>query len=214
MDLPEPLDDAPHHLLPVPLLRRPRRHLELGLQAGHCDPLRVQEIEETVRLQIVNKILERKILSDKVYKTVAALGSAATAFFMGRNGGDININSPHNDCSSTNVVVHEAQAVQEESGQEPESGPVESGQEHESGPSESGQEPEIGQAESGQAKKKKPSSTKKNDSRKASLAQASKTKNKGDLSDIRAAQRTLRRQAKRKMESNGKLDKKIPKKKK
>ena len=129
---------------------------------------------------------------DKFYKTVAALGSAATAFFMGRNGGDININSPHNDCSSTNVVVHEAQAVQEESGQEPESG----------------------QAESGQAKKKKPSSTKKNDSRKASLAQASKTKNKGDLSDIRAAQRTLRRQAKRKMESNGKLDKKIPKKKK
>ena len=48
VDLPEPLDDAPHHLLPVPLLRRPRRHLELGLQAGHSGPLRAQETEETI----------------------------------------------------------------------------------------------------------------------------------------------------------------------
>ena len=45
MDLPEPLDDAPHHLLPVPLLRRPRRHLELGLQAGRSGPLRAQETD-------------------------------------------------------------------------------------------------------------------------------------------------------------------------
>ena len=132
-------------------------------------------------------------IMDKVYKTVAALGSAVTAFLMGKNTGDININSPttvQNDCSTNVVVVEES--VQKPVDEVDESGP----------------------SGGGQAKKKKPSSTKKNDSRKASLAQASKTKNKVDLSDIRAAQRTLRRQAKRKMESNGKLDKKIPKKKK
>ena len=48
VDLPEPLDDAPHHLLPVPLLRRPRRHLELGLQTGHSGPLRAQETKKTI----------------------------------------------------------------------------------------------------------------------------------------------------------------------
>ena len=135
---------------------------------------------------------------------MAALGSAVTAFLMGKNTGDININSPttvQNDCSTNVVVVEES--VQKPVDEVDESGPEPVDEVDESGPS-----------GGGQAKKKKPSSTKKNDSRKASLAQASKTKNKGDLSDIRAAQRTLRRQAKRKMESNGKLDKNIPKKKK
>ena len=99
-------------------------------------------------------------------------------------------NSPttvQNDCSTNVVVVEES--VQKPVDEVDESGPEPVDEVDESGPS-----------GGGQAKKKKPSSTKKNDSRKASLAQASKTKNKGDLSDIRAAQRTLRRQAKRKME--------------
>ena len=151
---------------------------------------------------------------DKVYKTVAALGSAVTAYFMGKNSGDININSPttvQNVEQSTNVVVVEesVQPVDEVDDSCPE--PVDGVDD--TGPMPVDEVDESGPSESGQAKKKKPSSTKKNAPRKASLAQASKTKKKGALSNNRAAQRKLRRDEQRMKDSNGKLDKKIPKKK-
>ena len=56
VDLPEPLDDAPHHLLPVPLLRRPRRHLELGLQTGHSIPLRFRRKTEKAKVSDIPEL--------------------------------------------------------------------------------------------------------------------------------------------------------------